>query len=444
MSATGDYRTTTAGQATLPEGVLPATDGFLYAGAALTILGVTLGQRLGWVIDASVNPPQQVPLCVFTTYIALGVFLLSGLARFDVTRLALYCLSVALMIAATLTQSGGFSTFSLAYIVILYTPFVFVVPVTERHYRTILELYQKCLVPVALIAIGQYAMQLAGMPRPDPIAEHLPRGLVLSGYNTYAFVAYEFQFRRSNGLFFLEPSFLSQFAALALIIEWLCFRRPWRLALYGIACFTSLSGTGLVLLAVVAGVLLIQQRKPWLVLVGIAAYAAMTFLSEYSEILRHFLGRTSEFGSEHSSASMRFIGPIVAIPDAMGNNLIDWLTGFGPGNSKQLHFYGYEITPFASSKLMLEYGLIGSLPFLLYITNCIVTRRFNAGIAVAMLLIYHVLSGSLLQPHTIFLVWILGCVFVPREKPASEAVASALMVEAAGSLPGRGPRAVPS
>jgi hypothetical protein len=436
MSATGDFRAMTAERAALPEGVLPATEGFLYAGAALTILGLTFGQRLGWVIDTSVNPPQQVPLCVFTTYLALGVFLLSGLARFDVARLALYCLSVSLIIATTLMQSGGFSTFSLAYIVILYTPFVFVVPVAERHYRTILELYQKCLVPVALIAIGQYAMQLAGTPRPDPIAEHLPSNLVLSGYNTYAYVAYEFQFRRSNGLFFLEPSFLSQFAALALIIEWLCFRRPWRLALYAVACFTSLSGTGLVLLAVVGGVLLIQQRKPWLVLLGIAAYAALSFLSEYSEILRNFVGRTGEFGSEHSSAYMRFVGPIVAIPDSMGQNLLDWLTGFGPGNAKQLHFYGYEVAPFASSKLMLEYGLIGSLPFLLYITYCMLARNFNAAIAVAMLLIYHVLSGSLLQPHTIFLVWVLGCLFVPREAAAGEGAAHPWAL-AAGAPPGR-------
>jgi hypothetical protein len=388
---------------------------WLFAGGiAIALFGVIYGQRLGWVINPDLTAPQQVPLCIATTYVAIFLFIIGDVIRIDATRLSLFCVTTAIMIVTTLSQIK-FSTFSFFYLLILYAPFIFVVPANQTRYLEVLNLYQKFIAPVACIALLQFGLRIAGLGSTDLLSQIVPQKFVLMGYNTYAVLDYNLKFGRSNGIFFLEPSFISQFMALGILIEWLYFRRYYLMALYAGAIAGSLSGTGILMLIVVGGIVLVQRKQFWIVIVGIAAYATLKFLSEYSEILHYFLGRTDEFGSEGSSAYIRFVGPFIAIPDALGNNFVDWMTGFGPGNAKQLVFFGYAINPFVFSKLMLEYGVLGTIPFMIYTGYCILARRFSVPLTVAMFMIYNILSGSLQQPHTIFLVWLIGCVFVPHE-----------------------------
>ncbi|HYZ62737.1 MAG TPA: hypothetical protein VE650_09805, partial [Acetobacteraceae bacterium] len=141
-------------------------------------------------------------------------------------------------------------------------------------------------------------------------------------------------------------------------------------------------------------------------------------------VIGDLLSRATEFRAEQSSAFMRFIAPIMAIGDSLGDSLQNWLGGLGPGTAKQLDFGSYVMNPFVVAKLMIEVGLIGCVPFLVFASYCFFSRPFRAPLAGALFLMYMVLSGSLQQPHTVYLFLPLSILFVPRRQ--SEPVGEAL------------------
>jgi hypothetical protein len=121
---------------------------------------------------------------------------------------------------------------------------------------------------------------------------------------------------------------------------------------------------------------------------------------------------------------MRFITPILGIPDALGDSLQTWLGGLGPGIVRNFDFYGYVVNPFPFSKLMIETGLIGAIPFTIFVAYCFFNRPFSRPISAALYLMYALLSGGLLQPHTVFLFLFLSIIFVrPRGEPEGDTLA---------------------
>jgi hypothetical protein len=193
------------------------------------------------------------------------------------------------------------------------------------------------------------------------------------------------------------------------------FRRYWRMALYAGAILASLSGTGVVMLLLFATYIMISRRQ-W-TLIALACVAAVAvFLLRDIAIVQNLLGRATEYRTEWSSAFIRFVGPVTAIGDSLGNDFLAWLGGVGPGQAKELSFEGYVINPFVLSKLIIEYGIIGAIPFVVFITYCFFTRNFSQPLVAALYLMYMVLSGSLQQPHTVYLFLILCILFAPRRE----------------------------
>jgi hypothetical protein len=243
----------------------------------------------------------------------------------------------------------------------------------------------------------------------------LPEKFVLIGYNTHPALAYESPIIRANAEFFLEPSFVSQFMALGILIEIIFFRVYWRMALYAGGLVASLSGTGFVLLGVVATYVMISRRQWFLIAAAVVALCLVATFQNVP-ILSEVLGRATEFQSERSSSFIRFIAPFVAIGDALGNDFMLWLGGVGPGQSKELIFDGYAVNPFVVSKLIIENGLIGCIPFVFAVTFCFFDRCFDRALAAGLYLMYMLLSGSLQQPHTVYLFLIISILFIPLAK----------------------------
>jgi hypothetical protein len=91
---------------------------------------------------------------------------------------------------------------------------------------------------------------------------------------------------------------------------------------------------------------------------------------------------------------------------------------------KNFDFYGYVVNPFPFSKLMIENGLIGALPFTVFVAYCFFNRPFSRPISAALYLMYALLSGGLLQPHTVFLFLFISIIFVrPHGEPEGDALA---------------------
>jgi hypothetical protein len=381
-------------------------------GCFVLLFGVTYLQRFGYVIDEL----TQIPASIGTTALALGIFYVSGLFTVSATRLMLFALaSAAIILSLFVSLPLSFSIFSLLYLFILYTPYVFTCELDEEEYKAVLRLFQNLLLPLVVITFAQFATTMAGKTWFDPM-DLLPQKMVLTGFNTHPPMGYGSPIIRPNGEFFLEPSFVSQWMALGVLIEVMFFRRWMRIALYAGAIVASLSGTGFMMLAFFLIWMAVAYRQWSLLAVGLVAAVGLFMLGDFVPVIGDLLSRATEFREEQSSSFMRFVGPIVAIGDSLGDSLQNWLGGLGPGAAKQLDFGSYVMNPFVVSKLMIEEGLIGCIPFVAFATYCFFSRPFRAPLAGALYLMYMVLSGSLQQPHTVYLFLALSVFFVPRRQ----------------------------
>jgi hypothetical protein len=372
-------------------------------GVVLLLLAVTFLQRVAVPLGTF-----QIPLSVPIAYLALVVFFMSGRVRVNTIGFLLYAAAIFLMIVTMYAEKAWFSPFSFFYLAGLYVIYLFSIDVDRPQYLRCLEIYQKFMIVMALIAILQFVEQVTTHTM-FSLFDWLPDQFWLRGYNTRPTLGYGSEFHKANGEFFLEPSFLSQYLAVAIIIEILFFGRWKRMALYGMAMFCSFSGTGMILLAVFAVVSVIKARRYELLYPVPLLLIALFFLQD-NPYVEAITGRVGEFGAQGSSASVRFETPNTALLDFITHDFTAFLIGKGPGIVDQLgiiRHYGQANYP-ALHKLLIEYGLIGTAPFMAFIVWSFFARPRSRVLAGAFFIMYMLLSGSLLQPHTIYLFYVLG------------------------------------
>ena len=270
-----------------------------------------------------------------------GFELLRGTLVFDRVRLCIYLAFLAFVLAGAAANAATGPRFGLApswpslmHFVGLtaFATFSFAQPVGEaRLFRAV----NACLGLTAAAALLQFVAQFAGLALfsfrdivPDP--------------------------------FLLEPSILSQFMAIGIILEVLYFRRPRMLALFLGALLVSVSGTGwLVLGAFVAGAVLGMGRRgialaAVLLLALAAGLAALSLV--LPDVFQSFIGRMNEISVMDTSAHQRFVTPFWALQEVMDR--VPWTllfcVGASIGESLPLPYNYFLNTPV---KLTIEFGL---------------------------------------------------------------------------------------
>jgi hypothetical protein len=383
------------------------------AAVVLLLLGVTFGQRLCIPLGRF-----QIPICVPLAYVATYLLCFSGLARIHSGRLMLYALAIVCMIVTLFVSGDVFSPYSFFDLVVIYFVYLFTTDVPREEYLSYLEIYQKFMMVLALVALAQLAGQFLFPGNAYTIFGAVPDQFLLGGYNTRPTLFYGSDFHKSNAEFFLEPSFLSQYMALAVIIELLYFDRWWRIALFGGAIFSSYAGTGMVLLAVFAMLSAVRGRRYTLfALLPVLVFCYL--LVQDNPYVTAITGRLTEFQDEHSSAFERFIGPVHALDQLVWPNFSTFMFGRGPGIVEKLGLtLLYPSTFPAVPKLLVEYGMLGTVPFLAFVLYCFVVGTRSLLISAALLMMYFVLSASLLQPQTNFLFFVL-VMLMPRQEASA-------------------------
>ena len=163
---------------------------------------------------------------------------------------------------------------------------------------------------MALLAVAgllQMAVQFVAKPEwMFPLDMFLPEQLFISQFNLRIPITDSLPYLKGNGLVFLEPSHFSQFLAFSILIELAYFRRLPRLALLGLAYLTSFSGTGAILLLIVATPLMVRRRQ-YLMLPFLAS--GIVLLPWLHDIFPFslFMARIDEFANPLGSGSMRFL-----------------------------------------------------------------------------------------------------------------------------------------
>lgn len=335
-------------------------------------------------------------LAAILLYMRKGVMIRRGLLMGVLTV-------VCLLILTTVSTSREVSYNSLSYLLILYLPFAFATsegtpgaPVSNDGYRW----FSNMMCCFAVIAMYQFGSQaFLHIPYSDPLAV-LPKDFTMTNYEVSYPIQYGSPIYKSNGYLFLEPSFLSQFLALALLIEILMFRRFWAVVLQILALATTFSGTGLLLIAITlpfAVIVNLHNRR--VALLGIVATVAIV-----GAVLSNpaVLKRSGEMNDSRSSASIRFNTPYERMTELSFENASSLLLGYGPGSADRLKVDDRIANFPAIPKAVIEYGLIGGVPLLLLIAVRIFMGVGSLPIAVGLFCMQFFLSGALLQPISVF------------------------------------------
>ena len=368
---------------------------------------------------------SQLPASLFITYLFLIILSLAFQVTINLPRLILFIVSTSLLTCGMLFNAGRCSFFSFPYLLMTYLPFVFVLKNrNENIYKNTLYYFQILMVIASVLGICQIALQFVGVMIEDPYS-FLPDGFIQQGYATTYKLYYGVNkyVSKSNAFIFLEPSFFSQFASIAFLIEAVYFKKLWRMLIYLVALIISLSGTGIMLLCF--GMLIIPAlRSKASIIIGILLLCAIVviFPDYFSKLL---FGRLPEFITRDSSAHQRFIAPYLVVIDVIKDFPSAILFGIGPGTVDKLQTqYIASFTPIP--KVILEYGVLAGCSFVYFVLFCFFYKSRYSRLSLVLIFCYLFLSGSLLQPQTVHLFYLLSImspkIIPPFEKKTSSRI----------------------
>jgi hypothetical protein len=365
----------------------------------LTLI-IVLTQRLAINIA-----DYQLSIGFIALYIFLLIWLLQKKLLINKKRtLYFFITAIGLLISAWISSSYSiaFSLPSLLLLLALYSPTIFIIKSSPQN--TALMGFQSVIFFIAILGILQFFTQIIGIPYRDWL-NFIPEENIIANFNYSILVSRGSNLYKSNGIFLSEPSFLSQFVALSILIEIYLFRRYLRLFVLVLAFALSFSGTGIILLTAGLFPLIFQLKIKTTLITGTitAIIFAAFFLSGYGT---YTLGRVGEFQNPYSSGYVRFISPYVSYLQLFNekNTSPELWVGLGPGASDQYNWN--TITYFNSPmKLIVEYGIFGIL-FFLYITYVFFNSGTKNWLSLAAFIMYVFLSGGLLTPQ-IFVIYYL-------------------------------------
>ena len=344
--------------------------------------------------------------------LAFGAFmfgLLNGVFRVSLVRVLLYVAMTSILLVLIFTLRTSFSILSMAMLFILYIPFVTVAPMQMEVHKRILMLYQGVMTFCALCGIIQFLAQFAIGPQGMfPFDYVLQTSFFQSNFNLMIPIADGSRVFKSTGLWFLEPSIFSQFLGLSLIIELLYVHRPLRIALFGIAYIPSFSGTGAVLLGIGFLSYTIRHGKfLYLLAVALSLVIIVVALHDVSPFSL-FLDRMGEFSNVQASGSMRFLAPYRFVDNVIASDPMRILFGFGAGSMSQAGMMlDYKVQDTAWLKMLCEYGIVGTIPFLIFYLYCMFWRTTNMTLSLSCVMQSLLLGGYLNQFYIQFLHLVL-------------------------------------
>ena len=232
---------------------------------------------------------------------------------------------------------------------------------------------------------------------------------------------------KSNGFFFREPSGFSYTVALGLIIEWLRYKRPLRLAMLGLALLLSYSGTGLLTLAIALLFPLGAKSVVRVATVGVVAALVYWLLGDALN-LSFTLERVHEFESERSSGYIRYVAPLRFVLDHLGDTPWSAWLGHGPGTISRASRLAYEFHDPTWAKLLYEYGMLGFTAFVALMLIMMRASGMEVQIRAVILLHWLVMGGLLLKAECVATTFALFALYTtPQTAKRSQPVSSSLL-----------------
>lgn len=317
-------------------------------------------------------PGLPVGLLLPVTLVWMWLAIRAGIVEIDLRRLRLWCVAVAVTGGAMLVQTAVhpqpvISVTSWALIIIVWFPAI--ARFADRRlstYRLAMNVVVRVCALLAAACVVMMAIQFAGVPYRDILADVVPAALLEQGFTTSSPVEFGSEIYRSNGWVGLEPSTTSFLIAIGLLAAILVRSSHWIVGLLLIGLFTTTAGSGFLLLIVgLLAMLAFPSRRRLArvavpVMVVCAALAALPFVQA-------LLTRAGG-ASDDRSASLRAVQPYVDLWPSWSGEPVTALLGAGAGASQRVVDLGVftALVP-VPAKIFYDYGLVagGVLAFFL-------------------------------------------------------------------------------
>ncbi len=294
-------------------------------------------------------------------------------------------------------------------LILLYFPYFFLF--SDNNLQDyIYKIFRRLMFIAAILSVVQIALQaVAGISYFD-IFSVLPEAFVQHGFNTSYPIEYGSRIYKSNAFFFLEPSFTSQFIALALILEYLFYKRLLYYIVYVSGFICTFSGTGILLLVFFV-LLQLRSLRNWKIIVGVALIG-ISIIFIFPTYLNLVISRINEFGSEGSSGFLRFVAPVLVLYRFLTSNSV--LFGLGAGTVDKIDMpFIANFTPIP--KVVIEYGIITGLAYLIFVYKVFIHKLGLLYLSSSLLFLYLFLAGNLLSPQIVLFCYIINVAFTGTE-----------------------------
>jgi hypothetical protein len=353
---------------------------------AVIVVSVTVLQCFGLPLGDDASVPVAIPLVM----LAIAALCFFVPPRINPKRLGLYFAAVIAAGLSTAFFADHYSTASIALFAVLYAPLVFSFPTTEANYRRCLDMFSMVMVVMVGLEFLQHAMQLVAGPLVWPnFYKLLPKDILIPQFVYLQPLAWKSHLDKPQAFFFLETSFLSQFLALALLVEVMVFRRIKRMALFAAGLFATFAGTGILLLALGLPLALgrMRLRSALLVTLVLLLVAGAAGEAGWLDLVG---GRVSEFHKAGGSANHRFVEPLDRMIQFLGQSG-SFYSGIGAGQIEKLG--NHQFWPIA--KAVIEYGLVPGLVFYAFFLYAMFDQPPMRRLAMVMV-IWFTFEGALL------------------------------------------------
>ncbi|CAO5246280.1 O-antigen ligase like membrane protein [Frankia sp. AgKG'84/4] len=386
---------------------------------------------------------SQVQIILPITYVCVGIMVWrGGLARNSGRTTGYFVAMTACALSALtafLRQNDDTSFTSLLLLLATYVPFLYGLrPADARALLPrVLDRFLLMITVLAGLALFQFGSQLVGVPYTDVVKNIVPSNLLMHGFNTSYPVQYGSPLYKSNGFVCLEASFCSQFLGFGIVVCVLRGGSWWRLPMLVLAILSTVSGTGLLLLAF-AGVLLAVHKGARFAVTALIGVSLVALIISFTPASSIFAARATETSSSTSSGSLRFVQPYQRTWDSLGKDPATVIFGNGPGYADRdasafFQRTGLPLNYALVPKLILEYGVLGTILFLAFILTMFVRGSQSFVLSGSVLIFYIVLSGGLLAPVVTGLGLLLVAWFTVTPQDEREAAVGLRSTPSAGS-----------
>ena len=389
------------------------------------VVALILLQRFALPVGSS-----GLPLLLPLTLLGIVAGLARGTFRLHTGRLQLLCGAVVCCTVTAfvaLVRGYEWSALSFGYLLATYIPFVFAARRRDdAAFAHVLTVFLRVMQVAAVFGLADFAAQLSGSPYHDWLGSVVPDQFLTHGFNTSTPIYFGASVYRENAAVFLEPSFFSQYLALAVLAHIHLRRHGYELWLFLAALVTTVSGTGWLLLALgLAGVALSRRSRT---LIRVAVPGALVVVSlAFSPLGDVFFTRLADQTGQGSSAQDRFVAPYRTLLGAWTSDVPTIVAGQGPGAADRLAdtVSGGLLAPIVA-KMVLEYGIVGGGAFLLFAIAAVVRGSRSPPMTFGLAAAYFVLNAATLVPAVTVLVLVLHVWFATDSARRNDAASAQL------------------